>query len=120
MPLDDFRWLKINFLTLREMTTHFFTLRETQVITQTLFHGHTTHIFEYTSGKVQKHDFFENSTWIAKIKPQKSFFEIAIRRLPVTQNQFSNLDRGFYTFFSLRETQVITYNLFHGHMLIIF
>ena len=98
MPLDDFRWLKINFLTLREMTTHFITFRETQVITQTLFHGHTTHIFEYTSGKVQKHDFFENGTRIAKMKPQKSFFEIAIRRLPVTQNQFSNLDRGFYTF----------------------
>ena len=69
------------------MTAHLFTFRDTQVITQILFHGHTTHIFEYTSGKVQKHDFFfENGTWIAKMKPQKSFFEIAIGRLEVAQN----------------------------------
>ena len=98
MPLDDFQGLKMNFLTSSEIITHWFTLKETQTITQILLHGHTTHIFEYTSGKVQKHDFFENSTWIAKMKPQKCFFEIAIRRLPATQNQFSNLDRGFYTF----------------------
>ena len=75
------------------MITHWFTLRETQTITQTLFHDHTTHIFECTSGKLQKHDFFENGTWIAKMKPQKSFFEIAIGRLPVAQNQFSDLER---------------------------
>ena len=69
---------KIIFPTLREMAAHFYTCRDTQVITQTLFHGHAMHIFEYRSGKVKKHDFFENDTWIAKIKPQKSFFEIAI------------------------------------------
>ena len=68
------------------MTTHLFTLRETQAITQILVHGYTTHIFEYRSGKVQKHDFFENGTWIVKMKPQKSFFEIVIGRLPLAQN----------------------------------
>ena len=57
------------------MTTHLIALRETQATTQILFHGYKAHIFEYTSGKVQKHDFFENGTWIAKMKPQKSFFE---------------------------------------------
>ena len=65
------------------MATHSFTLQKIQHITQTLFHGHTTHILEYTSGKVQKHDFFENGTWIVKMKPQKSFFEITIGRIPV-------------------------------------
>ena len=68
------------------MTAHLFTLRDTQAISQILFHGHTKHIFEYMSGEVQKHDFFENGTWIAKMKPQKSFFEIAIGRLEVAQN----------------------------------
>ena len=56
------------------------------MITHTLFQGHTMYTFEYTSGKGQKHEFFENDTWIAKMKPQKSFFEIAIGRLPVAQN----------------------------------
>ena len=85
-PLDDFRRLKINCLLPKEVPTHLFTLRGTQVITHTLFHGHTMHTFEYTSGEGQKHDFFENGTWIAKLKLQKSFFEISIGRLPSAQN----------------------------------
>ena len=66
--------------------THLFTLRGTQVITYTFFHGQTIHIFEYTSGKGQKHEFFENGMWIAKMKPQKSLFKICIGRLPEAQN----------------------------------
>ena len=59
----------------KEVSTYLFTLRGTQVITHTLFYSHMMHTFAYTSGKGQKHEFFENGKWMAKMTLWKNGIE---------------------------------------------